>query len=147
MAGGRTLITGRLHSTPGESVNLDLYANSANSRTLPTPTGWKRSSPTRAARKPLNCWQPRARTRVGWTMTRYYQVRNALIDTPAGLAADLVTVNQLRCLREKRSVSASAGRKVCCCWPAPLHNFGKRQSQAAGGSVTPNPATASRSRT
>lgn len=40
--------------------------------------------------------------RFGWTLTRYYQVLDALIDTPAALAYDPVTVNWLRRLRATR---------------------------------------------
>lgn len=42
------------------------------------------------------------RDRFGWSMTRYYQVLNALIDTPAALAADPLTVNRLRRVRADR---------------------------------------------
>lgn len=41
--------------------------------------------------------------RFGWSMTRYYQVLNALIDTPAALAFDPLTVNWLRRLRHQRT--------------------------------------------
>lgn len=36
-------------------------------------------------------------------MTRYYQVLNALIDTPEALAFDSLTVNRLRRLRDERA--------------------------------------------
>lgn len=49
--------------------------------------------------------------RFGWTPTRYYQVLNALIDTPAALAADPVTVNRLLRLRAKRQGQRSAQRE------------------------------------
>ena len=48
--------------------------------------------------------------RFGWTATRYYQVLNALIDTPAALAADPVTVNQFRRIRDKRQGQRTAPR-------------------------------------
>ena len=48
--------------------------------------------------------------RFGWTPTRYYQVLNALIDTPAALAADPVTVNRLRRIRDKRQGQRTAPR-------------------------------------
>jgi hypothetical protein len=47
------------------------------------------------------------RDQFGWSMTRYYQVLNALIDTPAALAVDPVTVNRLRRLREERQRARS----------------------------------------
>lgn len=40
--------------------------------------------------------------KFGWSMTRYYQVLTALMDNPAALAADPVTVNRLRRLRQER---------------------------------------------
>ncbi|KQV63403.1 hypothetical protein ASC64_17610 [Nocardioides sp. Root122] len=49
--------------------------------------------------------------RFGWTPTRYYQVLNALIDTPAATAADPVTVNRLRRLRARRQGQRSAERE------------------------------------
>ena len=49
--------------------------------------------------------------RFGWTLTRYYQVLNELIDRPEALAADPVTVNRLRRLREKRQRKRSAPPK------------------------------------
>ena len=48
--------------------------------------------------------------RLRWTPTRYYQVLNALIDTPAALAADPVTVNRLRRIRAKRQGQRMAPR-------------------------------------
>ncbi|MEV6674104.1 DUF3263 domain-containing protein [Streptomyces sp. NPDC051162] len=39
---------------------------------------------------------------LGLTPTRYYQLLNALLDDPAALAHDPVTVNRLRRLREAR---------------------------------------------
>jgi hypothetical protein len=48
--------------------------------------------------------------RFGWTPTRYYQVLNALIDTPAALAADPTTVNRLRRIRAKRQGQRSPRR-------------------------------------
>ncbi|GAA3512464.1 hypothetical protein GCM10022220_59680 [Actinocatenispora rupis] len=38
----------------------------------------------------------------GMTATHYYQVLNALLDSPAALAADPVTVRRLRRLRDAR---------------------------------------------
>lgn len=49
--------------------------------------------------------------RFGWTPTRYYQVLNALLDTPAALAADPVTVNRLLRLRDKR-LGQRSGRRT-----------------------------------
>ena len=42
------------------------------------------------------------RARFGWSTTRYYQLLNALIDSPAALAADPMLVRRLRRLREAR---------------------------------------------
>ncbi|HET7724831.1 MAG TPA: DUF3263 domain-containing protein [Propionibacteriaceae bacterium] len=42
--------------------------------------------------------------------TRYYQVLNALIDTPAALAADPLLVKRLRRLRDERRRNRSAAR-------------------------------------
>ena len=42
--------------------------------------------------------------------TRYYQVLNALIDTPAALSADPMLVNRLRRLRASRQRQRSARR-------------------------------------
>jgi hypothetical protein len=42
--------------------------------------------------------------------TRYYQILNALIDTPAALAADPILVRRLRRLRETRQHARSTGR-------------------------------------
>ncbi|MEU5423585.1 DUF3263 domain-containing protein [Streptomyces sp. NPDC001407] len=39
---------------------------------------------------------------LGLTPTRYYQLLNALLDDPAALAHDPVTVNRLRRLRDAR---------------------------------------------
>ena len=54
-------------------------------------------------------WPPAAgtkerviRERLEMSPTRYYQVLNALLDDPAALAHDPVTVNRLRRLREQR---------------------------------------------
>lgn len=46
--------------------------------------------------------------RFGWTPARYYQVLNSLIDRPDALAADPVTVNRLRRLRDKRRQKRNA---------------------------------------
>ena len=46
----------------------------------------------------------------GMTATRYYQVLNALIDTPAALAADPMLVKRLRRLRATRQRARSARR-------------------------------------
>jgi hypothetical protein len=43
-------------------------------------------------------------------MTRYYQVLNALIDTPRALAADPVLVNRLLRLRDERQQQRSSSR-------------------------------------
>lgn len=40
--------------------------------------------------------------RFGMSVTRYYQVLNALLDTPDAIAADPVTVGRLRRLRAAR---------------------------------------------
>jgi hypothetical protein len=50
------------------------------------------------------------RDKFGISPTHYYQVLNALLDTPAALAADPVTVGRLRRLRDahRRSRPASA---------------------------------------
>lgn len=51
-----------------------------------------------------------ARELFGMTSTRYYQVLNALIDTPAALAHDPVLVKRLRRVRSTRRSARSAGR-------------------------------------
>lgn len=42
------------------------------------------------------------REQLGMSPARYYQLLNALLDTPAALAHDPVTVNRLRRLRDAR---------------------------------------------
>ncbi|MFM9368204.1 DUF3263 domain-containing protein [Streptomyces sp. Da 82-17] len=42
------------------------------------------------------------RERLGISPTRYYQLLNALLDDPAALAHDPVTINRLRRVREAR---------------------------------------------
>ncbi|MFH8368705.1 DUF3263 domain-containing protein [Streptomyces sp. NPDC018031] len=42
------------------------------------------------------------REQLGISPTRYYQLLNALLDDPAALAHDPVTVNRLRRIRETR---------------------------------------------
>lgn len=42
------------------------------------------------------------REQLEMSPTRYYQLLNALLDTPAALAQDPVTVNRLRRMREAR---------------------------------------------
>ncbi|GAB2914305.1 DUF3263 domain-containing protein [Streptomyces mayteni] len=42
------------------------------------------------------------RERLGLSPTRYYQVLNALLDDPAALAHDPVTVNRLRARRARQ---------------------------------------------
>ncbi|MHA3701989.1 DUF3263 domain-containing protein [Jatrophihabitans sp. YIM 134969] len=46
----------------------------------------------------------------GMSATRYYQVLNALIDTPEALAADPMLVKRLRRLRASRQRQRSARR-------------------------------------
>lgn len=46
----------------------------------------------------------------GMSATRYYQVLNALIDTPAALAADPMLVKRLRRMRASRQRQRSARR-------------------------------------
>lgn len=46
----------------------------------------------------------------GFTSTRYYQVLNVLIDTPAALAADPMLVKRLRRMRAERQRARSAKR-------------------------------------
>ena len=46
----------------------------------------------------------------GMTATRYYQVLNALIDTPEALGADPMLVKRLRRLRASRQRARSARR-------------------------------------
>ena len=43
------------------------------------------------------------RERFDWSVTRYHQVLNALIDRPAALAADPLLVRRLRRLRDYRA--------------------------------------------
>lgn len=50
------------------------------------------------------------RHRFDMSTTRYYQVLNALIDTPEALAADPLLVKRLRRLREERQRNRSASR-------------------------------------
>lgn len=50
------------------------------------------------------------RDRFGVSATRYYQELNALIDQPAALAADPLTVRRLRRLRAARQRQRSARR-------------------------------------
>lgn len=50
------------------------------------------------------------RNRFDMSTPRYYQVLNALIDTPEALAADPLLVKRLRRLREVRQRSRSAKR-------------------------------------
>jgi hypothetical protein len=45
----------------------------------------------------------------GLSATRYYQILNALLDSPAALAADPMTVKRLRRLRTARQRSRSTG--------------------------------------
>lgn len=42
------------------------------------------------------------RAQFGWSQARYYQVLNALIDSPEALAVDPVLVHRLQRLRETR---------------------------------------------
>jgi hypothetical protein len=51
-----------------------------------------------------------ARGAFGMTSTRYYQVLNALIDTPAALAHDPMLVKRLRRVRSPRQRARSARR-------------------------------------
>jgi hypothetical protein len=46
----------------------------------------------------------------GMSATRYYQVLNALIDTPAAMAADPMLVKRLRRMRASRQRARSARR-------------------------------------
>lgn len=46
------------------------------------------------------------------SMTRYYQVLNAVIDKPAALAADPMTVSRLRQLRAARQGQRSTRRSA-----------------------------------
>jgi Protein of unknown function (DUF3263) len=48
------------------------------------------------------------RDRFGMTPTRYYQVLNALVDTPAALATDPLLVTRLRRVRTARRRGRSA---------------------------------------
>ena len=50
------------------------------------------------------------REQFGMSPTRYYQVLNALLDNPAAVAADPVTVNRLRRLRAQRQRARSRWR-------------------------------------
>jgi hypothetical protein len=51
------------------------------------------------------------RERFGMTATRYYQVLNAILDQPAALAADPMTVKRLQRLRERRAAGRSGRRR------------------------------------
>lgn len=48
--------------------------------------------------------------RFGMSETRYYQVLNAIIDQPAALEVDAMTVRRLRRLRDERKRQRSARR-------------------------------------
>ncbi|HSN43937.1 MAG TPA: DUF3263 domain-containing protein [Propionibacteriaceae bacterium] len=50
------------------------------------------------------------RERFDMSTTRYYQVVNALIDSPEALAADPLLVKRLRRMREERQRNRSASR-------------------------------------
>lgn len=50
------------------------------------------------------------RDEFGMSMTRYYQVLNALLDNPEALAADPLTVGRLRRLRAARQAERSGRR-------------------------------------
>ena len=50
------------------------------------------------------------RERFDMSPTRYYQVLNALIDSPSALAADPLLVKRLRRLRDERRRNRSAAR-------------------------------------
>jgi len=50
------------------------------------------------------------RDKFGMSATRYYQVLNALIDSPAALACDPLLVKRLRRLRQARQRARSARR-------------------------------------
>lgn len=52
------------------------------------------------------------RERLGVSATRYYQMLNALLDEPAALAADPMTVRRLLRLRERRRTARSAGARL-----------------------------------
>ena len=52
------------------------------------------------------------REQFGMSMTRYYQVLNALIDRPEALAADPLLVRRLRRLRDQRRGQRSVRRLV-----------------------------------
>lgn len=54
------------------------------------------------------------RDRFSMSLTRYYQVLNALIDTTAALEHDPVTVNRLRRLRDDRRKSRTYGSSAGC---------------------------------
>lgn len=49
------------------------------------------------------------RDRFGLTPTRYHQLLTRLVDRPAALAHDAVTVNRLRRLRDQRAAWRRAG--------------------------------------
>ena len=50
------------------------------------------------------------RERFGWSSARYYQVLNALLDRPAAMAHDPVTVKRLSRLRALRRDARNGGR-------------------------------------
>lgn len=85
-------------ATPGLTADEDLTADEVAVLELER-SWWKYPGAKEAA----------VRDRFGWTMTRYYQVLNALIDTPAALAYDPLTVNRLRRLRTARQRARQAG--------------------------------------
>ena len=56
--------------------------------------------------------------KFGWSITRYYQVLGALIETPAALAHDPLTVNRLRRLKAARSAQRSRRGRLDTSGPA-----------------------------
>ena len=50
------------------------------------------------------------RERLGWSSARYYQVLNALLDRPAAMVHDPVTVKRLSRLRALRQAARRGGR-------------------------------------
>lgn len=55
--------------------------------------------------------ETQVREEFGWSLTRYHQVLNALIDRPEALEIEPTLVSRLRRLREARQRARSAERR------------------------------------
>lgn len=55
--------------------------------------------------------ESQVREEFGWSLTRYHQVLNALIDRPEAQAVEPMLVSRLRRLREARQRARSTGTR------------------------------------